>query len=531
MRPYFLLILTAVSMAFVSGYLALFLQGDQKAGEEDIQEIATLKQVFQKEVAPEMVVSLTSIYYGKGQLELLDPTDILSLRENSRSKVNYTSNKRCFQDFGKLLSPKSIEKVWIWEEYRCNRRDRLPRDFFVEGPYVHPSGNSYAYLAMNTGREVFQKRFWVESHLPFFHTLELSDVQNRIGKLDGIFHVLASMNVRELASLARGRGTILGNEYLMGRLIYPKIFNILEYRVYSRVQLDNFLKKTEFSLEPLAPGKRCFYQDGVLCWNYSMRHLFSMANRSTLILLAGFMVIIVFIVRMLLTKLKNQKLEDEKRRLALRVLTHEFRTPITSMMLLMEQMGKNSSSLSDEVQEIYLNLSREVYRMKRLTETSRNYLKADNSKRLLNLNISKIDDLRDFVDEILFSFEADTEEGDIVIHSVDEKLSVHTDPYWLSICVKNIVENALRHGKRPVNIYLNKDNDRVELSIVDQGESCFESLDEMTEEFAKGPSSEGTGLGMNIVSKVCQELNIKLSFFNKPTTFILKFPKQGRNND
>ncbi len=518
-------------MAFVSGYLALFLQGEQEASEADVMQISAIKSEFQKAVPPEIVVSLTSIYYGKGQLELLDPSDVITLKENLKSRVNYTSNQKCFHDFNKIINSKHMEKVWIWEEYRCRKRARLPRDFFVEGPYVHPSGYSYAYLALNSGREIYEKKYWVESHLPFFHALELKDVETRYGKLDDIFHVLATLNIQELISLSRGRGTILGKEFLLGRLIYPKIFNVLEYRVYSRFQLDQFLKNSEFSLTTFSPRKKCFYQDGVLCWNYSMKHMFSIANKSTLFLLFCLMIIITFVVRLLLTKLRNQKIEDEKRRLALRVLTHEFRTPITSMMLLMESMGKKSSSMSDELQEDYLNLSREVYRMKRLTETSRNYLKAENSKKLLNLSITKIEDLKEYVEELLFTFESDTEEGDIIVHSPDEKICVMSDPYWLKICLKNIIENALRHGKKPVNIYLDKKDDKVEISIVDQGESCFSSLDQMTEEFAKGPASEGTGLGMNIVSKVCQELGVKLCYINKPTTFILQFSKQGKNND
>lgn len=46
----------------------------------------------------------------------------------------------------------------------------------------------------------------------------------------------------------------------------------------------------------------------------------------------------------------------------------------------------------------------------------------------------------------------------------------------------------------------------------------------MTQEFIKGNKSSGTGLGMNIVKKVCREMNIDLNLKLNPTTFTMTIP-------
>ena len=99
-------------------------------------------------------------------------------------------------------------------------------------------------------------------------------------------------------------------------------------------------------------------------------------------------------------------------------------------------------------------------------------------------------------------------------------ISIHTDIHWISICVRNLIENALSHGIPPICLKLSKiGNNSLQIDISDQGICKFKNLSEMTAAFAKGNKSKGTGLGLNIVSLVIKEIGGKLSFKNNPTTF------------
>lgn len=529
MRLYMVLIFTAVAMAFSTGYIALFLQGSYHATASDILEINQLKSNFRKEVDPVFIINFNSLYFSDDQFKLLDPSISLSPTNNVSDPARFASNRGCDTPFSKLLNQENFEKVWVWEEFRCNRRRNLPRSFFIEPPFLHPSGRSFAYLAYSLGKSNYDDRAWVMAHLPFFHVSELSKIRSAYGPLNGVFEILQSIGNEALTGLVRGKGTILTSDYLFARHNYPKIFNILEYRIFTRASLDRFLKNSPFVLHNYQPGQTCFYRDGPLCWDYNVKHIFQLANTSTLALFVGLILIILVVVRLLLVKIRAQKLEDEKRSLALRVLTHEFRTPITSLTLLLEKMGKKYETFDDEMEEVYLRLSSEVHRLRRLTETSRNYLKAEQKEQLLDLKPEEIPSFNNFVDAILEPLiEGHSEEGEVIgVDYLKEDGGVIADSYWLGICIKNIVDNALIHGKPPVKVRLSKRKNDILLEVEDQGQCQFESLGIMSQEFVKGNKSSGTGLGMNIVKKVCREMDVDLSLSLNPTTFSLAIPLAG----
>ncbi|PJB53337.1 MAG: hypothetical protein CO099_07710, partial [Bdellovibrio sp. CG_4_9_14_3_um_filter_39_7] len=353
MRAYILLILAAISMAFATGYVALFLRGPYQATEQDIVTISQLKTEFQKNVEPEGIVNFNSLYSSSGQVQLLNPFYALPEPGVRDAKISYFTNQNCFQQFGKLLNFRNFEKVWIWEEFRCNRRNSLPLGFFTSPPFIHPTGMSYAMLAFLSTKGEYQDKQWVMNHLPFFHSTELRKVKKEVGELRGIFSILEKLNEMELSHLSKGDGTILTNDYLLARLNYFGKDDVLEYRVYLRSQLDQFLKDSPFVLTNFRKGDSCFYRDGSICWDYNVKHVFKLANSSTIILFFGLILIVTIVVHLLIEKLKQQKHEDERRRFALRVLTHEFRTPVASMLLLIERLNKKMSELDEDSQEAF----------------------------------------------------------------------------------------------------------------------------------------------------------------------------------
>ncbi len=516
------LIFTAVVMAFTTGYIALFIQGSYRATPSDILEINKIKQDFQKKVDPVFIINFNSLYFSEDQFKLLDPSVTFEGSSQFKSR-SYSSSQDCDLSFTGLLNRNNFEKVWIWEEFRCGRRARLPRAFFVEAPFLHPSGHSFAYLAFRLGKNNYDNRSWVMTHLPFFHVGELSKVRRTFGPLKGVFEILQSLDNPSLTDIVRGKGTILTNDYLFARLNYPKVFNILEYRIYTRKDLEFFLKDSPFILHNYQQGRSCFYQDGSLCWDYNVKHIFQLANTSTIVLFFGLILIILVVVRLLLVKIRAQRLEDEKRRLALRVLTHEFRTPITSLTLLLEKMGKKYDQFDEEMEEVYLRFSSEIHRLRRLVETSRNYLKAEQNQKLLQLNLEEVPSLNEFVWQVIEPFD-EAHPGEILFEELKEDCAVMLDTYWMGICMKNILENAFTHGASPVKVRLSQLKDAILFEVEDQGQCEFESLGIMSQEFMKGNKSTGTGLGMNIVKKVCREMNVGLELKLNPTVLSLNIP-------
>ncbi|WP_127715823.1 ATP-binding protein [Halobacteriovorax sp. HLS] len=530
MKLYLILIFTAISMAFATGYVSLLLKGTYTSTADDILDITKLKLSFQKSVAPKTIVNFNSLYYSPEQFQLIDP--IYTLPEPGSDKsVQYYSSDDCFKGLNTLINRVNFEKVWIWEEYRCGKLDSLPAQFFKNAPYVHPSGKSYAYLAFLLNKNYNKTRGWALEHLQFFHITELSSVDESIGDLGSKFSFLGQLDSDTLRRISTGQGTILTEDYLLARIKYPSFFSILEYRFYAREDLEGFLKDSPYFLHNYRFGRNCFYKDGQLCWEYRVGHILTIANKGTVIFLFGLVFICIIVVRLLIIRIKNQKHEDEKRRLALRILGHEFRTPITSMLLLVEKLNKRFDKMDPEVQDTFLRISGEVYRLQRLTETSRHYLKANKGKKLIHMNPEKISSMNDFLYDIALPF-IDLHGDDIVLELPEEDFEFVLDSYWVSILLKNLLNNAFFHGKPPVVFKVVQIKDSIEFSIIDQGEVQFDSWGVMSEEFAKGNKSSGTGLGLNIVKQVVKEMGSEIQFSKNPTTFkfILKKIKVTRGD-
>ncbi|MGB0452181.1 MAG: ATP-binding protein [Bacteriovoracaceae bacterium] len=528
MRLYLVLIFTSIITAFVTGYMSLSLKNTHTPSKNEVLEINQIKWQFQQQVAPRAIVNFRSLYHNSERAKLLDPVYTIP-NKAIKPGLDYVSDKKCFEDMDNILTSANYEKVWVWEEFRCGLRLKLSNSFFYSAPYLHPSGQSYAALAYKSAHGVYSTRDWVLGHLNLFHVGELAWARSQIGPLEGVFVYLQHLDRSTLEDIVAGKGTILTKDFLLARIKYPGFTELLEYRFYLRDDLEHFLKDSNYILHNYRPGKHCFYRDGEICWDLSMRHVFSLLNSTTLVVFLGCIIILGFLIVLIINKLKAQRLEDERKRLALQVLTHEFRTPVASLLLQVENLSPYFEKLSDPLQEILLRISGDAYRLKRLTDMSRNYIKSQNFKGLFDFNIEVFPSVNDFVEDIVLEYQEgltpeDREKNPMTLNLLEKDLTFATDWYWLRICVLNLLKNAIDHGLAPITINLTEQKGCLFISVSDSGDCQFETLDEITREFSKGQKSEGTGLGLNIVRKVVESLKGKLLFSQGPTTFTMELP-------
>jgi two-component sensor histidine kinase len=518
MKQYLTLILVAVMMAFLTGYYALFIQGDHSSTDADEIIIATIKFRYQKNHTAIGQINLQNIYNRKKSFQLVDP--LFSMPQNLADSLQGTAlkhySKTCKNHLPYSLISSNMGKAWIWEEFLCGKRSRLPFNFFDISPFMHPSGKSYAFLAMNSGVNDFMSKDWILNNLAHFHALELDEVQKGIGELNGSFKILADLENHNLKKMSRSENSILSKKYYFSRSLRRAESKRFLYNIYDRKEFENYLRRSPYKVRTNEDGKSCFFADGGVCWEYNAQHLFKMASKSTKFFFIASVLILIIILWILMRRIKLQRLEDDRRRLALQVLTHEFRTPVSSLLLNIDTLGKEVDKFDDDTQEILLRISNDIYRLKRLTETSKNYLKLENNKELIQFNYNSITSINGFISDILEIYKSD-----LSIQLLKSDNSMNTDTYWLGICLKNLVENALTHGKSPVEVKLKYNNKNLQIEVVDSGECQFTSLSEMTSPFIKGQKSKGTGIGLNIVNKVIKEMGGKLSFKKNPSIFTL----------
>ncbi len=505
---YVLLILAAIFLSFQAAYYAINLQKKSIAGTLEIQEIQGIKKEFELKYKAVLEVDLSSMYPSRRYAQLVQPINVFS-REGGTSKTYFS--KSCEIPIDRM-SKLFVSKSETWEDFRCNRIARLPVRFFENPPLIHESGVSYAYLAYLSGREPFYTNEWVRSNLNLFHVYELEGLPSL--SLEGNFKILSGLQKEELEALVRGDSYIVTDSWYLVR--NRQDFNVT-YKIYSKLSLDGYLKEKIYYLKPYQEGEQCFYKESNFCWEKDTGTLVSIFMQSSIIIFLGSIVVLILIAVILYRKIKQQAFEEERKKHALRVLTHELRTPIANLMLLVERINKESDTVPSHVLEEFLKMEDEVYRLKRLAEKSTSYLQTHDGQSLIFINLTKVSSINELVENMMMDY---TEKGvKLILPAKDREFSL--DVYWFGICVKNLVENALYHGKNPVTVRLESTEEALTLTVIDAGSCPYKNLDELLSADRSKKPSAGLGLGMSIVQKIMREMDGKLSYHQTPTTFSL----------
>ena len=505
---YVLLIFTAILLSFSTAYYAINLSNKSSASISEIEEIQKFKKEFQKKGHVILEIDLSSMYPSRRYSQLLQSQNVFA-RESKKVKTYFS--KSCNNSFERM-SKLYFDKSETWEDFRCNRITHLPPGFFENPPLVHESGVSYAFLAFLSGRDPFFTNEWVRNNLNLFHIYELEELPSK--GLEGNFKILSQLNKSELDALVRGSNYILTSDYLLTR--NHKSFNVT-YKIFAKLELDKFLKEKIYYLRPYEDGTQCYYREDQFCWEKDDRTLTQIFMQSSIIVFGGSVVVLFLIAVILYRKIKQQGFEEERKKHALRVLTHELRTPIANLLLQVEQINKQSDVIPAGVLEEFLKMEGEVYRLKRLAEKSTSYLQTNDGKSLLAISLQEVPSVNELIIDMIHDY---TEKGvGFIASPIDGPFKM--DVYWFGICVKNLLENALHHGKNPVLVKWILVGDELTLTVSDAGICPYKNLDQILNSDRTGKNSRGLGLGMSIVQKIMQEMDGKLSYQQTPTTFSL----------
>lgn len=198
----------------------------------------------------------------------------------------------------------------------------------------------------------------------------------------------------------------------------------------------------------------------------------------------------------------------------LRDISHELRTPIAKAVISLEMLEENkyNNILRKSINQID-KLTHDLLEMERL-----------NSNNLV-LDIKKYS-IETILAESLSKMIIDNEE-DIHIDVV-EIFECHVDLNYMSIAIKNLIDNALKYRTEgSVEIVVMKDR----LEIKNTGNPLNKELDHYMQTFIQEDNSRNTkgyGLGLSIVKRVLDHHGLKLeySYLDEKNIFIIKFPNK-----
>jgi K+-sensing histidine kinase KdpD len=187
---------------------------------------------------------------------------------------------------------------------------------------------------------------------------------------------------------------------------------------------------------------------------------------------------------------------DELKTVLLRTISHDLRTPLTSIIAGGAALGSMTTT-SEEREELSVAVVSEGERLSRLVE---------NLLDMSRLEAGKAEPRSEPVDlaEVLDAARAAIGSPEAVQLAVDHELPlVNADAAQLERAFANLLENAVRHGGgRPVLVKSRLVAERITVRVIDQGPGISESERErIFEPFQHGEASRagaGAGLGLAI---------------------------------
>ncbi|PMN51614.1 histidine kinase [Vibrio lentus] len=211
--------------------------------------------------------------------------------------------------------------------------------------------------------------------------------------------------------------------------------------------------------------------------------------------------------RVLYLRTKQRK----ERQFVLQLLTHELRTPITSLGLTVEMFRNRYDDFPDETQGAIWRLISDYQRLSQLTENSKVYLSSDQSEPLLKQNAS----LEEWLDHVC-------EKHNIAYQCEAGEVELNLPYYWLTICLDNLIKNAKQHGQGKVLVKVIL-ADKLRIEVQDEGHlpSLIQRLISRTTPCGNH-KQDNMGIGLTIVEHLMKQANGRLIILRNPTRCILE---------
>ena len=214
-------------------------------------------------------------------------------------------------------------------------------------------------------------------------------------------------------------------------------------------------------------------------------------------------------------------------------VSHELKTPITSMKVLAESLLQNENATADEYKEFMTDIVDEIDRETKIINDLLALVKTDKQNAVMNFSETSINKLIDVIMRRVAPI-AEKREIELTYESFRE-VTAEVDEVKLSLVISNLVENAVKynvdHGW--VRITLNADHKYFYIKVADSGVGIPEDAkDKVFDRFyrvSKDRSRDtgGTGLGLAIARAAINAHGGTIKLYSesgKGTTFTVRIP-------
>ena len=207
--------------------------------------------------------------------------------------------------------------------------------------------------------------------------------------------------------------------------------------------------------------------------------------------------------------LKNMKLLDESRQEFVSNVSHELKTPLTSMKVLADSLTAQEGAPVELYQEFMVDIASEIERENKIITDLLSLVKMDKAADSINISSVNVNELLELIMKRLMPI-AEKQKIELVLESF-RPVTAEIDETKMSLALTNLIENAVKYNDKPdgwVHVSLNADHQYFYVKVEDNGIGIpEESLDHIYERFYRVDKSHsreigGTGLGLAITRNV-----------------------------
>lgn len=215
-------------------------------------------------------------------------------------------------------------------------------------------------------------------------------------------------------------------------------------------------------------------------------------------------------------------------------VSHEFKTPLTSIKALAERLQSDKVKDSDRMKQYFSLISQNADQLTRLVKNLLNFSKIEEGKIAYNFALT---DVARLVDQQIRDFEKNEVQKGVRIRALipDDIPPLLVDREALSQAVNNLIDNAFKFSSmdKEIEVCVKKDERNVAIEVSDRGIGIpQDELEKIFEKFYQGrnavkQSAKGTGLGLTLVKHMAEAHGGKVSVRSKVgegSTFSLILP-------
>lgn len=212
-------------------------------------------------------------------------------------------------------------------------------------------------------------------------------------------------------------------------------------------------------------------------------------------------------------------------------ISHQIKTPITSMRIMLDNIEDNPNMDSKTRVEFIKEISKQVDWISSLVVSLLKLAKFDAGAIVMkNEEIN----VRNLIDKAVSNLAIILDVKNIkIISNIDEAATINADYNWQLEAITNIIKNDVEHSSDDSNIYINVENTSVfvKIQIKDEGEGISKKdINHIFERFykSKNSSENSIGIGLSLAKTIIEKANgyIKVeSEEGKGTMFEIKYLK------